>query len=130
MLDDYNDEQFVNKNGTYNLITCPIRNSLILKQNNFALDGKFEKINGVAVYPISVFNPKGGYGENIKISTDTHSIHHYNGSWLHKEEIERANLREKLKSKYGKRKGILIYKIFYLPYIVYSKMKEKLIKGN
>lgn len=122
ILNDYSDKNFGNEN--FELIPCPIKNSTIFKEKGFSLKNSFQKINGVSVYPIDFFNPKGGYGCNLKITNNTLSIHHYDGSWISEEEKKRSIMLGKLSKKYGDKKGKLIYMFFFFPVILFSSLKE------
>ena len=130
MLDDYKNKEFILENGEFNLTPCPISNSKVLKENGFLLTGKQEKKDGIVIYPSDYFNPKGGYGETLNITPNTLSIHHFDGSWLSVEAKKRAEKRSKLCDKYGEKKGKLIYKTIYFPYIIFSNIKEKGIKNS
>lgn len=124
ILDDYKDRHFIKNDGNLDLSPCPILNSKVFLNEGFKLNNIFEKIDGVAVYPINVFNPKGGFGQKITLSNETLSIHHFDGSWLSKEELERANKFIYLRKKYGEKRAKVIYNTLYLPYRVLSKIKE------
>lgn len=130
LLDDYNDKQFLKQNGELDLTPCPIINSKIFLKNGFNLNGEKETINNVTIYPVEYFNPKNCFGGEITINDNTHSIHHYDGSWLSLKERERAYKKDILIKKYGTKKGNIIYKTLYLPYRLISNIKELGIKGS
>ena len=71
------------------------------------------------------FNPKGGYGEEIVLTKKTLSIHHFDGSWLSKEELKRANKFTSLRNKYGAKTAKILFNSIYIPYRLISKLKEK-----
>ena len=125
LLDDYNDMKFINEDGTYNNISCPIINSKVFKEYGFSLKNKYEKIDGISIYPSDFFNPKGGYEKEIIITDNTVSIHHFDGSWLSNEQKKRAKVLSNLKKKYGIKIGDFLFNTFYLPYRMYSKIKER-----
>lgn len=124
MLDDYECRRFEISDGTLNEQACPILNSVILKENGFKLDGNYEIIDGNSVYPIDYFNPKGGYGGNLIFTDNTHSVHHYDGSWLSEEERKRSYVLNKFESKFGIKYGKAFYHIICFPYIILSSIKE------
>ena len=128
MLDDYKTKKFILENGEFDLTPCPITNSKVLKKNKFSLTGNFEKKDGIAIYPVDYFNPKGGYGEILNITSNTLSIHHFDGSWLSTEEKKRANRRNLLCIKYGEKYGKIMYKTIYFPFILFSNIKELGVK--
>lgn len=125
LLDDYKDMKFINEDGTYNKIACPITNSEVFKKYGFNLDNKYEQIDGISVYPSDFLNPKGGYEKETIITDNTVSIHHFDGSWLSSEQKRRAKLLSKLNKKYGHSFGNILFNTVFMPYRVYSKFMEK-----
>ena len=130
ILDDYENRSFDLSNGTLNDLSCPIINSIVIKKYDFKLDGEYESIDGNSIYPIEFFNPKGGFGGEAKFTKKTCSIHHYDGSWLSKEERNRSKLYNFLTSKFGKKIGKLIYHSLFKHYLLYSSIKEIGIKKS
>lgn len=125
ILDDYSNKHFV-KNGREDATPCPITNSRVAIKNGFSLTGnEIETVNGVTVYPRTFFNPKSGYAKQIKYTKDTHSIHHFDGSWLSKQEVHRASLRTKLTNMFGKQFGNLLYKTLFSPYLLMSHILQE-----
>lgn len=128
ILDDYNRHVFNTSDKTLNELSCPIINSVVIRENGFKLNGNYESINGNTIYPIDYFNPKGGYGNNINFTKNTYSIHHYDGSWLSKEERNRSKLYNFLTLKLGEKCGSFFYYSLFSPYILISSIKEIGIK--
>ena len=126
MLEDYNNIDFTSNKNKLNTISCPIVNSKILIENGFSLNNTFEEKNGIAIYPSEYMNPKGGYGKELLITKKTVSIHHFDGSWLHKEEIKRAKLLKRINEKYGNKLGTMIYNTIFVPYRFMSKIKQRI----
>lgn len=97
VLDVYERMQFLQEDGTYNMTTCPIIQSDIMKQNGFRMDGSFQMKNGISIYPQEYFAPINfirGFG---KVTDHTHSIHHYSASWTNAEQMHyRLKLEKKI----------------------------------
>jgi hypothetical protein len=87
LLEDYNNKDFLNQEGKMDITPCPITNSKIFKREGFKLDGTYEKINGVAVYPIDFFNPLEAATGKLNKTKNTHSIHWFLKSWVPKKQI-------------------------------------------
>lgn len=85
MLDDYQDIPFIKENGEMDLWTCPHRNSTWLFENGLKKDDSYQEIAGAAIYPIEYFSPKDAYTRALKLTTNTYSIHHCDGTWSDKE---------------------------------------------
>ena len=126
LLDDYDNRKFINDDGSYNEIACPVINSEVFKKYGFSLDNKYEQIDGISIYPSDFFNPKGGYEREIEMTNNTVSIHHFDGSWLSCEQKKRAKLLSKLNKKYGHAFGKFLFNTIFMPYRIYSKIKEKM----
>lgn len=128
MLEDYEKRKFDISENTLEEQSCPILNSKIMKELGFKLDGSQETIDGVTIYPIDYFNPKGGFGMSINITPRTLSIHHFDGSWISEESRKRSQMLQKMQLKFGKKLGKVLYNLFFLPYIIFSSLKELGVK--
>lgn len=92
MRDYYDDLQFVNPDGSYNLIASPrIQTEMLLKEG-LKLNGEYQILDGLTIFPEKVFCGKGLNTRQIRITEDTRSIHHYDASWVNqgaKENLQR-----------------------------------------
>lgn len=81
----YEQMEFINSDGTLNMVNCPVIQSSVMSKYGFVLDGTPQEKNNVAVYPPEFFSPYSyikGFG---RITANTHSIHHYSESWKEEE---------------------------------------------
>jgi len=111
LLDYYNDANFINNDGSYNLTTNVTIASNITKANyNVKFNNKFQNLNNdVFLYPTEYFCPKDYMTLKINITQNTYTIHHFNGSWVPEEaRKEREEVRPYI-IKYGKRLGYFIF---------------------
>lgn len=82
-LDDYNGRQFIKNDGTIDTLTNVAIVSKIIKDLGVELNGKFQKIEGVAtIYPQEYFSPYDYINCYMKDSINTYCVHHYYKSWL------------------------------------------------
>lgn len=81
MLEDYSEISFIKEDGEMDLWTCPHRNSQWLFENGLRHDDSYQQIAGAVIYPIEYFSPKDAYTRALKITANTYSIHHCDGSW-------------------------------------------------
>ncbi len=83
LLDYYNDLAFVKDDGSLNnKPNTFIVTRLARKELNLQLDGSGQNLAGdVQVYPMTFFSPKNYRTGNIHLTSDTHAIHHFSGSW-------------------------------------------------
>jgi hypothetical protein len=100
ILHYYEKQHFLMSNGSINTETVVTRVTNILEKHGFKGDGSIEHICGTYIYPSEYFCPMDGLTGELKITKNTHSIHHYDGSWYSK--------RERLANEY-KRKLIKIF---------------------
>lgn len=77
----YADRHFINSDGTYDMTTNTVIISMIMQNNGFVLDGKYNIYkNDMHCFPSEYFCPKTSTGV-LKITDNTYCIHHFAGSW-------------------------------------------------
>jgi hypothetical protein len=54
----------------------------ILLEKGLILNGQFQNISGLVIYPPEYFSPKSFETEEINLTSNTYTIHHYAGSWI------------------------------------------------
>lgn len=96
MIDFYDGIHFVNSDGSFNRTACYYYQYPILKKYGFKVNGCYQKINDVVVYPPEVFSPEGSGGLGNFYSKNTVSIHHGSGTWVTEHERDNANALKKL----------------------------------
>lgn len=82
LLDVYETRDFVREDGTMDLTGCPVLQSAVMERYGFKMNGRPQQLRNIAVYPKEFFAPFthiAGFG---RITDNTHSIHHYEGSWV------------------------------------------------
>lgn len=98
-LKEYDKLLFVNEDGTYNMQTNVVTITNSMKKMGMKLDNSFQIIDGCAFYPNDYFCPKDFYSNMIVVTENTHTIHHFSGSWLDKEtqKKHRKNARKRIR---------------------------------
>lgn len=89
-LDYYRDRSFVKEDGTYDMVPLPQIIMSILKksykpQSVKSIDDAIRLDNNNNVIPIlssDFFSPKSYASGKIKITSNSYSIHHFQGTWL------------------------------------------------
>lgn len=79
--DMYEDMHFVLPDGSYNILACPAYYTKILQNHGLFLNGSYQLLNEIAVYPTTAFCPHSYRTNLLYIEDDTYSIHHHMGSW-------------------------------------------------
>ena len=85
IMKQYESEEFVYDNA-FNKKTICERFTEMFLENGFSKENKMQKVLGFHVYPTEYFCPYDNYRKIKQITSNTHSIHLYLGSWLTKKE--------------------------------------------
>lgn len=90
MLDYRRRFHFVLEDGSMNMETNGIYETIPFIRHGMKIDGSLQCINGVTVYPSSVFHPYDYMSGEEKVREWTISEHHFYGGWM-----DEQNLRER-----------------------------------
>lgn len=126
IMDSYKDVHFLKPDGTYDLTPCPISNSKVLGELGFAMNGKYQEVDGFVLLPTEYLCPLNFIsGQCIKGAESTFSIHHYAASWYSDEEQKSKERRWKINRKVSRKDAIK-----YFPHRVFIKIfgREKFDK--
>ncbi len=96
VLDSYQEEHFVNQDGSLNLKTVVTRVSEIFYKYGFVKEDKIQDVAGVRVYPTEYFCPKSYFTGKLNITENSYTIHHYDGSWCSDEAKKRHSYAIKI----------------------------------
>ncbi|GHU52376.1 glycosyl transferase [Bacilli bacterium] len=120
---------FLNSDGTYNLHTVVEYVTKILKNNGLKNENTVQCLDGLIIYPPEYFAPKSAVTGDLYITKNTHSIHHYDASWVPESERKYYNMKRKLCRLMGQRIGtILAFPCFLVLNIRTSGIKVGLKK--
>jgi mannosyltransferase OCH1-like enzyme len=78
----YNNLSFVNDKGDVQITANPSILASILKRCEVNLNGEEQFIDGIKIYKRELFFPKKIKSNEFKITDETVTIHHFEGSWL------------------------------------------------
>ena len=116
LLQDYNDRHFVKQDCSFDLTT----NVTLITENTkkqypeIKLNNTLQKFENVVFYPKDYFCPKSQIDGKIRLTKNSHTIHHFNSSWY----TPWQKFKKKLKK-------ILNFATFGLAGKIYSKIKNK-----
>ncbi len=96
LRDYYDDQHFVNPDGTKNRVPCYYYQHPIFERYGFQVKNEYQKIKDAVVYPPEVMSPKGTAGLGDFFSEKTVSIHHGAGTWNNSREREGIQELEEL----------------------------------
>jgi hypothetical protein len=100
-LEFYASLRFVNPDSSYNLHTVVEYVTAILQKNGLEPKNTIQALDGLTVYPTEYFCPKDFRTGILAITKNTHSIHHYDASWVPERDAEYIKLRWKINAAVG-----------------------------
>lgn len=86
LLEEYESLSFYKRDGSENLQPSPFYNSNALKRIGLRLDNSYQTIGDITVFPYDFFCPVNWKTHKCVITENTYSIHHFDASWLTKQE--------------------------------------------
>lgn len=98
MLESYQSDHFLLANGTHNTKTVCMRETSLFKEYGLQTNGQKQYVAQTEIFPAEYFSPKNYLTNEITITDNTVSIHHYDASWY----TEEDKLALKLRTKYRK----------------------------
>ena len=78
----YLDKSFAKSDGSFNMESIVSIMTKILLDRGLRLDGEFQIVEEIAIYPTDYFSPLQFHTGKLCKTSNTVSIHHYAGSWL------------------------------------------------
>ena len=93
ILDTYENEKFINKDGSFNLKTICTRTTNLLKTHGLTVENKTQTFDEFTVYSSDYFCPMSFDKLTKKITKNTHSIHLYYASWMKNPTWQRIKFR-------------------------------------
>lgn len=86
LLKYYINRPFINNDGTFDLTTNTKTITSITKKEYKLKSGNYKQVlnNEIVIYPSEYFCPKNWLTKELNLTRNTHTIHHFSGSWLPK----------------------------------------------
>lgn len=82
LLGQYNERSFIKENGLQDLTTNVTTITSYCVEKGLRLDNTEQIIEGFRLYPNDYFCPKDYNTKEMKITKNTYTIHHFDGSWI------------------------------------------------
>lgn len=95
MLDEYENLEFYGQDKKLNLVLCPQIQSRVMQKNGIILNGKYQTISNMTVFPEKVLSGKSQKTRRVNVTEETYSIHHFDASWMEKEDYLSRRERDK-----------------------------------
>lgn len=80
-IDAYRDKNFINDDGSFNIIVCPHVATELLVEKGFVQNGQEQLVDNVRIFPTDYFNPFDSITGKLNKTNNTYSIHWYDASW-------------------------------------------------
>ena len=95
MLEDYRGIHFVQEEGSFDKLPCPVRNTASIRHllPQDIPGGKIIRTEHAVFYPPEYFCPLSSDGIHLKKTKNTYSIHWFSATWLSEEERVVHNYR-------------------------------------
>ena len=113
ILDLYNTLHFKNTDGSFNLKTVVMYTTEILVKHGLTNTNQIQKCAGIYIYPKEYFCPQSFETGLLKITKNTYTIHHFDGSWV----SESSKRKQKIR--------YLLYKILGIQITNYLKRTKR-----
>lgn len=129
MMNSYNDVHFLKNDGTYDLETCPIRNTAAIS-GLLPQDRDLKTVirtEYASFYPPEYFCPLSADGSAMNKTANTHSIHWFSATWLDENEKlvhEYRLLKNKCIRYFGRTIGGYLVRFIYL----FRPRKRKMLR--
>lgn len=102
IMEDYWDIPFILEDGSYDILSCPIRNIGAFLRRGLMQDNSQQVLEGdIRILPSDYLNPKDWKTGEIHITENTLSIHHFGASWYTPEMMRK--LRKKHRKEWLRR---------------------------
>lgn len=95
LRDSYQARHFLNADGTLNEKTVVDHTTEILVEHGLENKNEIQLVAGVYIYPKEYFCPMDYHTNELTITDNTYSIHHYTASWYNETQRYALNLKRK-----------------------------------
>lgn len=112
LMGQYENTSFIKTDGTFDMIACPQRDTIVFKNHGLKQGNSLQEIDGMRFFPSEYFSPI-NYTTGIRKITDkTFSIHHYMASWKDEQEIKYNDIRKGLVKIFGEKIGLKMNNLY------------------
>jgi len=101
ILEFYESLRFIHPDGSYNTKTVVEYVTAILNKHGLVNENTIQPFDGFTVYPTEYFCPMSFMTGKLTITENTHSIHHFDGSWKTEKEKSYYNIKQIIYNTFG-----------------------------
>lgn len=96
MMDDYENRVFINQDGSDSKIASPVLQTKVLEKEGLNKNGEYQIVKDLTIFPEKMFCGKNFITRLLELKAYTHSIHHYDASWVDDDKREKIERLERL----------------------------------
>lgn len=124
MLHSYDNRHFKLEDGNYDVTTNVVTITEFCKKQGFIPNNCMQTVEGFTIYPKDWFCPKDYFSGRIMLTENTHTIHHFSGTWKDQYAQRIISVEHKIRGKIDGKMGIFLAKAASLPFRVQRKYHE------
>lgn len=124
LLHDYDNRHFKLEDGSYDITTNVVTITDFCKKRGFVSNNGKQTIEGFTIFPKDWFCPKDCYSGRIILTENTHTIHHFSGTWHDKYTRRVMEIERFFKGKLDGKAGVVVARAASLPFRVHKKYHE------
>ncbi|SCY09226.1 Capsular polysaccharide synthesis protein [Lachnospiraceae bacterium XBB2008] len=98
--DQYESEHFIKDDGSYNKKNIVYTYTAVLERHGLISDGRYQIVDGIAVYPPLVFSPYSYMTGLTNCYEKTYAIHHWISAWISDELRKELEMKKRIFSRY------------------------------
>lgn len=99
LRDLYDEIDFILPEGKLNLTAIPTLQRPYFQKRGYLCNGEYQVLDGLTIYPEKVLSGKCDFTNRILPTEKTYAIHHYDGSWVEKEILNKRKKEKEILKK-------------------------------
>ena len=112
LMNLYSNRNFRKQDGTLDMIPSPKIVTDYLSTLGLEYTNQLQTIGNMNFFPTEYFCPKSYFSNQVNITSNTFTIHHFNASWKTPKEKQCHRIEEKLYNKLGEKRMKQLNKLF------------------
>lgn len=84
-IEERKNDKYIGADGHVNTNTCGYRDTMTALKYGYTINGRCQMISDMAILSYDYFHPYDYMSQRIQKTSNTYSIHHFNGGWMNKE---------------------------------------------
>lgn len=129
LLREYDTRHFILPDGSYEITTNVVTITEICKRYGLKQNNSLQTISGFTIYPKDWFCPKDYITGKIVETENTHTIHHFSGTWHDEYSKKVMEVERYFKSRFPGKLGLINARLASFPFRVQKKYHEFGFRG-